>query len=94
MKYLVEINSDSAKGSQLMKYIEELKATENDIHILNEAPLTDEEMAKPPARYVSEATMDAWLKPGDNEQGFTCEEALEYIRKKREGGKKSEGDES
>ncbi len=88
MKYLVEINSDTPKGSKLIKYIEELDASESDVHILNEPPLTDEEMGLPPTRRVSEATLDAWLKPDENEEGFTVEEALEYIRKKRQGKKK------
>ena len=88
MKYLVEINSDTPKGSKLIKYIEELDASESDVHILNEPPLTDEEMGVPPTRRVSEATLDAWLKPEDNEEGFTVEEAFEYIRKKRQGKKK------
>jgi len=71
-----------------MKYIEELEATDSDIHILNEPPLTDEEMGRPPTRRVSEATLNAWLKPDDNEESFTAEEALEYIRKKRVEKKK------
>ena len=84
MKYLVEINSDSEKGSKLLKYIEKLNATDSDVHILNEPPLTDEEMALPPTRKVSRATLEAWLKPQDDEESFTAEEALEYIKKKRE----------
>jgi len=83
MKYLVEINSDSVKGSKLIKYIEELDAPESDIHILNEPSLTDEEMGLPPTRRVSEATLDAWLKPEDNEEGFTVEEVLSYYAKKK-----------
>ncbi len=81
MKYLLEVNSDSAKGSQLMKYIDELGATEDDIHILNEPPLTDEEMGLPPTRRVSRATLEAWLKPEDNEESLTGDELLALIRK-------------
>ncbi len=89
MKYLVEVNSDSVKGSKLMKYIKELGAPDNDIHILNESPLTDEEMGMAPIRHVSEANLESWLKPGDNEEGFTGKEAVEYIRKKRDEKKKA-----
>jgi hypothetical protein len=39
-------------------------------------------MGRPPTRRVSEATLDAWLKPDENEESFTAEEALEYIQKK------------
>ena len=84
MKYLVEINTDSAKGSELIKYIEQLGADESDVHILNEPPLTDEEMGLPPTRKVSRATLEAWLKPEDDEEGFTAEEVLALIRKDRE----------
>jgi hypothetical protein len=81
MKYLVEINSDSAKGSRLMKYIEKLDATEKDIHILNEPPLTDEEMGLPPTRKVSRATLEAWLKPEEDEESFTLDEVQDMIKK-------------
>jgi hypothetical protein len=88
MKYLVEINTNCAKGSELIKYKEQLGADESDVHILNEPPLTDEEMGLPPTRKVSRATLEAWLKPEDDEESFTAEEALEYIRKKREAKSK------
>ena len=91
MKYLVEINSDSAKGSKLLKYIEELEANESDIHIVNEPPLTDEEMGRPPTRRVSEATLEAWLKPDENEEGFTTEEVLGYYEKKKAEKKSPNG---
>jgi len=94
MKYLVEINSDSDKGSKLIKFIEELGATESEVHFLQEPPLTDEEMGLPPTRRVSEATLDAWLKPDENEEIFTEEEAFEYIKERRKANKKSEKDES
>jgi hypothetical protein len=87
MKYLVEIDADSEKGSELIKYIEKLGANENDIHILNERPLTDEEMALPPTRKVSRATLEAWLKPEEDEESFTSDEILEQIRKDREENK-------
>ncbi len=93
MKYLVEINSKSAKGSNLMKYIEELGASEKDVHFINEVPLTDEEMALPPTRRVSETTLTAWLKPDDNEESFNAEEAIAYIRKKRAKKRKPESNE-
>ena len=93
MKYLVEIESDSKKGSALIKYIEELGADESDVHILNEPPLTDEEMGLPPTRKVSRATLEAWLKPEDDEESFTAEEALEYIRQKRNADEKPSKDE-
>jgi poly(A) polymerase Pap1 len=73
MKYLVEIDADSKKGSELIKYIERLGANESEVHILNESPLTDEEMGLPPTRKVSRATL----------------EALEYINKRREENAKS-----
>jgi hypothetical protein len=87
MKYLVEINPDSEKGSELIKYIERLDADEDDIHILNEPPLTDEEMGLPPTRKVSLATMEAWLKPEDDEESFTIEEVRNMIKNDRKGKK-------
>jgi hypothetical protein len=81
MKYLVEINADSAKGSELIKYIEHLHADERDVHILNEPPLTDEEMALPPTRKVSLATLEAWLKPEDDEESMTGDELMALIKK-------------
>ena len=92
MKYLVEINSDSDKGSKLIKFIEDLGATESEVHFLQEPPLTDEEMGLPPTRRVSEATLDAWLRPDENEESFTAEEVLAYYDKKRKA-KKIKGDE-
>ena len=92
MKYLVEINSDSDKGSKLIKFIEELGATESEVHFLQEPPLTDEEMGLPPTRRVSEATLDAWLKPEDDEESFTAEEVIAYYDKTRKE-KKVKGDE-
>ncbi len=89
MKYLVQIDSDSPKGSQLMQYIEQLAAAESDIHIISEPPLTDEEMGLPPTRKVSRATLEAWLKPEEDEEGYTGDEILEYIRKKREENAKA-----
>jgi hypothetical protein len=83
MKYLVEINADSIKGSKLLKYIEDLGVSKKDVHVLNEAPLTDKEMGAPPTRRVSKATLESWLKPGDNEEGLTAKKALIYLRKKR-----------
>jgi hypothetical protein len=83
MKYLIEIDADSQKGSELIKYIERLGASENDVHILNEPPLTDEEMGLPPTRKVSRETLEAWLKPEDDEESFEGDEILKYINKRR-----------
>jgi len=81
MKYLIEIDADSQKGSELIKYIERLGASENDVHILNEPPLTDEEMGLPPTRKVSDATMEAWLKPEDDEESLTADEVMALIKR-------------
>jgi hypothetical protein len=89
MKYLVEIDADSKKGSELIKYIERLGANESEVHILNESPLTDEEMGLPPTRKVSRATLEAWLKPEEDEESFEGDEILEYINKRREENAKS-----
>jgi hypothetical protein len=94
MKYLVEIDSETVRGSKLMKYIQELGTSDKDIHIVNEPPLTDEEMALPPTRRVSQATLDAWLKPDENEEGFTTEEVLAHFNKKSAGKKSTKGDEA
>ncbi len=83
MKYLIEVESDSAKGSELLKYIEHLEAPKNDIRMIYEPPLTDEEMALPPTRKVSRATLEAWLEPKDDEEEFTGDEILKYLEKKR-----------
>ncbi|MCW3127405.1 MAG: hypothetical protein JWO03_3063 [Bacteroidetes bacterium] len=83
MKKVIEFDTDTEKGAKLIKYIEQLDASHNDIHILNEPSLTDEEVAMPPTRKVSQATLDAYLEPKDDEQGFTAKESLAYIRKLR-----------
>jgi hypothetical protein len=84
MKYLIEIETESEKGSELIKYIESLGLSKNDMRVINEPPLTDEEMGLPPTRKVSRETLEAWLKPEDDEESFTMDEALEYIRNKKE----------
>jgi hypothetical protein len=84
MKYLVEIDADSEKGSKAIKYIKGLDAADSQIHFINEPALTDEEMAMPPSRMVSEATLDAWLEPKDDEEGFTIEQSKLYTQKRLE----------
>lgn len=87
MKYVIEVDGDSEKGSKVIEYIRQLDASDADVHILNEPELTDEEVAMPPTRKVSQATLDAYLEPRDDEEEFTADEALAYIRKQR--GKES-----
>ena len=87
MKYLIEIESDSPKGSEVLKYIEQLDAPKNDIRMIYEPPLTDEEMAMPPTRKVSRATLEAWLKPEDDEESFTIDEVWAMIKKDKKKNK-------
>jgi hypothetical protein len=89
MKYLIEVDSDTDKGSQLIKYIEALEADDSAVHILHEPPLTDEEMVMPGKR-PSNQRLEEWLKPQDEEMGHTISESRDYIRKRIEEMKKGE----
>ena len=87
MKYLVEINTDTEKGAQLLKYIDGLNADDTAIHILHEPALTAEAMVVAGTR-PSANQLAAFLKPDDNEKEYDASEAFEVA--KRELKKRAE----
>jgi hypothetical protein len=78
----VEIDDQTAKGAQLISYIEKLRPSKKAVTIHRERPLTDGEMGLPGPK-PSKAQLEEWLEPKDYEEGFTLDELKVYIENRR-----------
>lgn len=54
------------------------------INVLNDAPLTDEEMALPGGRIPSKEQIEEWLDREEEDEFLSGDEALDYMRRRYE----------
>ena len=80
MKYLIEIDDQTAKGAQLINYIEKLKAPKKAVIVRKGNAITDEDMILP-GRKPSKAQLEAWLEPKDDEDEMPLSIAIAEIKK-------------
>lgn len=81
MKYVVEIDDQTAKGAQLVDFITKLRASKKAVVIRKERPVKDAEMGLP-GPVPGKAQLEAWLKPQDSEEEFPLDVAIAAVKRK------------
>lgn len=64
MRYIVEIDSNTDKGAELLKYIAQLNASHDEVKVHQDAELSDEEMALP-GQAPTPKQLEDWLSKPD-----------------------------
>jgi hypothetical protein len=86
MKVIIEVNPRSAKGAQLLKYVEKLKAGKRAVTLRQATEINDDEMGLP-GTPPNSRLLNEWLRPDVNEPSYTLDEAKtlskQYLEKHR-----------